>query len=197
MKIYSKLAVLMLFVAGAAANAATVSLSPTTLVNPVNPGDTVSFEINIDFSAEGGTLGGGFDLLFDESQLGLLSFTDTVILGDPAFGRPPDYIPGSGLLESWGVGDFNGIDTGLVGEVSFEVLAGATSSFVTLGPTAGIAGSWVSAVDSVTIIDPVYNSVEVSAVPLPAAAWLFASALGVFGYLGKRKAAASRESSIA
>lgn len=29
-----------------------------------------------------------------------------------------------------------------------------------------------------------------SVVPIPAAAWLFASALGVFGYLGKRKAAA-------
>ena len=29
---------------------------------------------------------------------------------------------------------------------------------------------------------------QISAVPIPAAAWLFASALGVFGYLGKRKA---------
>ena len=31
-----------------------------------------------------------------------------------------------------------------------------------------------------------------SPVPIPAAAWLFASALGVFGYLGKRKASAQR-----
>ncbi|MGB5201057.1 MAG: VPLPA-CTERM sorting domain-containing protein [Sedimenticolaceae bacterium] len=39
---------------------------------------------------------------------------------------------------------------------------------------------------------PFWNSssiaYETSPVPIPAAVWLFASALGVFGYLGKRKA---------
>ncbi len=35
-----------------------------------------------------------------------------------------------------------------------------------------------------------FDNVSVSQVPLPAAAWLFASAFGVFGYLGKRRASA-------
>jgi hypothetical protein len=182
------LGALTLLSMGAVANAASVSLIPLTDTQNVGIGDVVTMQIDIDFSAEGGTLGGGFDLTFDESQLGLLGFTPTVILGDPAFGRPPDYVPGSGLLESWGVGDFAGLTTGTVGEVSFEVLAGATSSLVSLGPTAGIAGPWVSAVDFITIIDPVYNEVAV-VVPVPAAVWFMLSGLGALVGFGRRKAA--------
>lgn len=39
------------------------------------------------------------------------------------------------------------------------------------------------AIDEIETLADIQNSV----VPIPAAAWLFASALGVFGYLGKRK----------
>lgn len=163
-------------------HAASVSLVPTTPTNPVKVGDTVSFDVVIDFTADGGTLGGGFDVIFDSSQLAFAGLVSAG-LGDPAFGRDPDVL--DGLLESWAVGDFNGLDSGLVGSVSFEVLAGATSSFVALGPTSGVGGPFVSAV-TYDIITPDYNQVEVvAAVPVPAAVWLFASALlGLFG--GKR-----------
>jgi len=36
----------------------------------------------------------------------------------------------------------------------------------------------------------IFGTASVTPVPLPAAAWLFISALGIFGFLGKRKAAA-------
>lgn len=161
------------------ANAVSVNLIPTTNVTAVRPGDTVAFDIILDFTDET-TLGGGFDLNFDESQLQLLGFTETVILGDPNFGRPPDYVPGSGLLESWSVGDFNGIVFGLAGSVQFQVRPGATESVVALGPTSGIGGPFVSAVNFICCMNPDFGEVTVSAVPVPAAVWLLVSALGVF-----------------
>ena len=182
------LAALTLMSMGAVANAASVSLIPNTATSGLGVGGVLSMDIVIDFSAEGGTLGGGFDLTFDESAFELVSFTPTVILGDPAFGRPPDYVPGSGLLESWGVGDFGGLNTGLVGTVELAVRAGASSSFISLGPTSGIAGPWVSAVDFITIIEPDYNQVEY-VVPVPAAVWFMLSGLGALVGFGRRKAA--------
>ena len=183
-KVFGALLVLGL---ASVSNAASINLVPTTAIDGVLPGDIVSFDIVLDFSDEN-TLGGGLDLTFDESQLSLVSFTNTVILGDPSFGRPPDYVPGSGLLESWGVGDFNGIAGGLMGQVSFEVLPGATQSVVQLGPTMGIAGPWVSAVDFVTILMPDYGSATVTAIPVPAAVWFMLSGLGAL--FGMRRSAA-------
>lgn len=187
-KMHKSILVLGLLISGipALSSAATVSLIPTSPVENLDVADIVSFKIEIDFTAEGGTLGGGFDVSWDPASLQLESYTSTVILGDPFFGRPPDASPG--LLGSWGVGDFDGLDTGLLGSLSFSLLPGAgLSSFIALGPTTGIAGPWVSAVDFITLIDPAYNQVEVtrvaSVIPVPAAFWLFGTALvGVVGF---------------
>ena len=54
--------------AAPSALAGSVDLVPTTAVTGVVPGDVVAFDIVLDFSDEP-TLGGGFDLTFDESQL--------------------------------------------------------------------------------------------------------------------------------
>ncbi len=183
-KPFKVLGALALLGFGTMANAATVSLTPSGDLL-VLPGDVLTFQIDIDFTAEGGTLGGGFDLTYDASQLQLVEF-QSAGLGDPAFGRDPDVTPG--LLESWGVGDFAGIQAGTVGTVTFEVLAGATTSVVQLGPTMGIAGPWVSAVDFVTIIEPDYGSATVTAIPVPAAVWFMLSGLGAL--FGMRRQAA-------
>ena len=180
---------------GAAANAASVNITPTS-VDGALIGDIITFEISIDFTDDP-TLGGGFDVNWDPNALQLVSFSDTVILGDPAFGRPPDDCAqvacvgglGAGTLQSWGVGDFAGLTFGVVGQVSFEVLAGAIGgTIVALGPTQGIAGPWVSAIDFVSIIEPDYGSATVTAVPVPAAVWFMLS--GLAALFGIRRQAA-------
>lgn len=163
--------------------AASVSLLPTSPVGGLNTGDIVTFDVAIDFSDVGGTLGGGFDVNWSPAALGFVDLTSAG-LGDPAFGRDPDVF--SGLLESWAVGDFTGIISGLVGSLRFEVLPGmGASSFVLLAPTGGIGGPWVSGVDFVTILQPEYDAVELTGapavIPLPPAIWLFVSSLAVIG----------------
>lgn len=168
----------------ASVHAASVFLVPDSSTVGLVAGDLVSFDIIMDFSTNNNglgsdaTLGGGFDIIFDPTFLAFDSLVNAG-LGDPAFGRDPDILPG--LLESWGFADFNGL-TGpaFVGSVTFEVLAGfAGSTFVSTGPTSGIAGPFVSAVDFITILDVDFNSVEVSAIPIPAAVWFLLSGIAV------------------
>ena len=109
-----------------AAEAGRVSLVPTTPTSDLMAGETVSFDVMMDFTTDDSglgsdaTLGGGFDIDFDPTALRFDGLADAG-LGDPGFGRDPDIL--SGLLESWGFASFNGL-TGpaLVGSVSFIVL---------------------------------------------------------------------------
>jgi len=174
-------AVLMCLMSGA--QAASILLVATSNIVDVGVGDLVTFDVWMDFSTNDNglgsdiTLGGGFDIIFNPFALQFQSFTNESI-GDPNFGRDPDIF--AGLLESWGFGDFAGL-TGpaLVGTVQFSLLATApASTFVSTGPTSGIAGPFVSGVDFFTILNVDYSSIEVTPVPLPAAAWLFLTAIG-------------------
>ncbi len=165
-----------------------IDLVPTTAVSGVAPGDVVAFDIILDFTDDP-TLGGGFDLTFDENQLQLAGYTETILLGDPTFGLLPTYVEGSGLLESWAIADFVGIAFGRIGSVEFVVRPGATTSVVALGPTSGIP--WQSATFPACCQDPDYGSVTVSAVPLPAAAWLLSSAVVAMAALRPRPRHAS------
>jgi len=172
-----------------ASNAASVSLLPTTATDNVMDSDLVSFDVFIDFGPEG-TLGGGFDLSWDPAALSFLGLTSAG-LGDPAFGRDPDIL--SGLLSSWAVADFSGITSGLVGSMDFEVLSSmGLSTMVSLMPTNGIGGPWVSGLDFISLLEPDYNSVEVTraapgVIPVPAAFWLFGSAIIGFAGWSSRK----------
>lgn len=172
------------------ARAASVSLLPTSAVGNLATGDLVSFDVFIDFSDVGGTLGGGFDVRWDPAALGFVDLASAG-LGDPGFGRDPDIF--SGLLESWAVADFNGIVSGLVGSLRFEVLAGmGASTLLALGPTAGIGGPWVSNVDFM-VLDPQpdFGAVELgrapAVIPLPPALWLFVSSLIAVGSFIRRR----------
>ena len=161
LKEISVLLLLLLFGYGSGANASSVLLVPTSGTSLLTDGSVVSFDVMIDFSDAGGTLGGGLDIAYDATALGLVSVTGTS-LGDPGFSRNPDAM--SGLLQSWAVGDFDGLgSTGpqLLGRVQFEVLPamGANTS-VTGSATDGIAGPWISGQDFVTILTPNYNQIK-------------------------------------
>ena len=129
-------------------------LQPTSPTRDLVNDQTVNFDVIFSFQADGGTLGGGFDVVFDPTALEFVGLTSAG-LGDPAFGRDPDILPGR--LSSWAIGDFNGISSGVVGSMQFKVLAthGATT-VVGVIPTDGIAGPWVSAANPVSTLEPDY-----------------------------------------
>lgn len=183
---------LLLSAASLPVRAASVSLVPLTPFTNLANGDIVRFDVAIDFSGVG-TLGGGFDIIWDPLALGFVGLVDNG-LGDPAFRRDPDVF--AGLLESWAVGDFDGLAASgpeIVGSASFEVLPTmGFNTFIQIAATSGVGGPWVSAEDNVTLLNPVHNSIlleraDPAVIPLPAAAWLFGSALlGLVGWQRRR-----------
>lgn len=178
------LACLILMFVAPAAHAATVSFIPETDLATLQAGDRFTLQIAIDFSSTP-VCGGGFDIMFDESQLLFVGVNDDVMLGDEAFYLPPEYEPGSGLLEGWSVGSFIGLTDGIVGTVEFELRPGATSSAIELGPTDGVP--WLLINDLCdSVIEPEYGSLAVTAVPLPATAWLLIGALAGLSRLRRR-----------
>lgn len=135
----------------------------------ISPGDTITFDVMLDFTTNDNglgsdrTLGGGFDIIFDPAALQFDSLVNADF-GDPLLSRDPDVL--SNRLESWGVADLDGM-TGpaLLGTVSFSALpAFAGSTQVATAETAGPAGPFVSDVDSVTELQVDFNTIEVTVV---------------------------------
>lgn len=168
------------------AHASLISLTPTSPLIDVNDGDTVSFDLLMDFTSEP-TLGGGFDIVFDALSLQFDGFT-RLNVGDPAFGRDPDSF--IGLLSGWAFGDFNGL-SGIanLGSINFTVLStmGATTN-VRVQDTASIAGPFIS-LSTFQVMSVTFNNLDLiraSAPPppnpqsLPEPATAFMLGLGIF-----------------
>jgi hypothetical protein len=64
--------------------------------------------------------------------------------------------------------------------------AGSTISFG-LGDAEPFLGSFFNTDAVVKKFEPAFNGAEVSVVPIPAAAWLMMSALGILGGLSRRR----------
>lgn len=163
-------------------NAASITFVPLGPTGGLRAGDLVALDVILDFSdvmdADGnvvGTLGGGFNIAYDSDAVAFLEL-DYVVVGDPAFGRPPDIF--DGLLESWGAGDFSGIIGPVrAGTVTFAVLAAApASTVIRITPTFSPNDGWVHAKDF-SVIDVDYGDVTLTTVPLPPAALLLLTAL--------------------
>lgn len=176
----------LLMFALSSVQAASISLTPAN--TNVSVGGLFNLDVSIDFSDDA-TLGGGLDVLYDGTALAFQSFTfgTTTLDLDPAFSRIPDELPNK--LEGLAFGNFNGLTVGIVGTLTFQALTAGNSllSMAVTIPSKG--GDFVSAntfdVQSVTFNGA---NVNASAVPVPAAAWLFGS--GLLGLVGimRRKA---------
>jgi len=165
------------------AQAASISLSPASQNAVV--GDTLSYQVNVDFS-DVATDGGSFRISYDSGLLGNANFS-YASLSSPITGSwTPAY--SAGLIESVGF-DANAFQgTAVLGTLSFTVLnAGSTS--VTLSD---MLDANLRFLDS-DQWDPImvgYSgaTANLTAVPVPAALWLMASGLSVLG-LGMRRRA--------
>jgi hypothetical protein len=83
--------------------------------------------------------------------------------------------------------DLNGVPLGSVpGSTDFSLVPGLSHAVATTEVQGGVfdlSGGELGGLNGLAGLQ-----IMPSAVPVPAAAWLFASAIGLFGYLGKRKA---------
>lgn len=167
------------------AKAATVSLSPS--LSSVPPGDSFTLDVMIDFTGDA-TLGGGMDIFYDSSALSFQSFTfgTANVTLDPSFSRSPDVL--TNKLEGLAFGNFGGLTSSRVGTLTFQALAPgktALSMAATSDPRKGGAFySGISFEPQTVTFDGA--AVQVS-LPVPAAAWLFGSALVGLAGLARRR----------
>ena len=187
--------VTLLAVSFGTAHAASITLITSATTIPV--AGIVDVEVWMDFTGDP-TLGGGSDLFYDASILGFDSWTYAG-LGDPGFAYSVDTgTPGAIIGISFG--DFAGLPrvaepsgclpgSGpcLVGTASFTGLATGTDT-LNMADNLGPAGPYIST-DFSSVISVDYGTADITvieSVPVPAASWLFASSLGLLGWMRKK-----------
>jgi len=191
-KLFGTFIALVLLGASFTTQAATIWLTPTTTT--AGAGDAVTLSIWSNFSDQQ-TIAGGFDVVYDNAILSFVSFVfdDAFIpaISDPAFSRTCDDQPG--VCNGIGIGSFSGIGGAgtsdyLMGQIIFDVI-GEGIALLSLRDNVIPAGSFIDYnTGAVMVMDYVGASVTtVSAVPLPAAAWLMLSGMGVLVGFCKRK----------
>ena len=174
----------VLAVFAAVSQAATISLSPSS--QNVALGNPVSLQLNMDFTGDP-TLGGGIDIFYDSSLLTFVSFSFNPSLGDDTGQqRQPDVLTNelNGLAFSSSTG-LSG--PSLVGTLTFNTISAGTALF-TMADNVLPAGGFFSAVTfNPQTVTYQGASVDVAAVPIPAAVWLMLSGMGLIGAMSKRK----------
>lgn len=165
----------VLLLATAAAPAATITASTTQMPGV---GDIISISLHGDFSTLS-TIGGGFDIFFDNSQLQFHSFgfSDAAnLFDDPLLRRVPDVLDGE--LNGIGFGNFAGL--GGVFElavVQFQVLSAGTSQLTLMTNEGGPPSNPGGFFDINGAAMPVeFIGAQITTIPLPPTIWLLTGA---------------------
>ena len=165
------------------AHAASVSVTPSNASGV--EGGTVDVDIVMDFSAAESTVGGGIDLTFG-GGISFNSFVPDAFLATldadfTGFGQTDANNAGGFELHFGDFGGFFGQNTLGVLTVNFDTAPGGTIVMA-------INDVWQGFFSSITFNPQVVdtNGGTVSAVPVPAAVWMFGSALGLLGFVRQR-----------
>jgi hypothetical protein len=178
--------------AATGATASTVFVDPASLT--VSPNDVFTVTVRADFTDVGGVTAGGFLLTWDNNLLSLTSTSD-LIPGNVFAGG--EQITASSV--DYGFATFStlfGETTILdVYSLTFQVAAdAATTSTQALLSIGAVGDVWTGA-DLITDVTPppanfLDATINISAVPVPPAVWLFASGLlGLVGVARRRSQA--------
>ena len=168
-----------------AAQAASVSLVPDAAA--VDNGAVLNVDLNFNAPDAPGATPGSFDGII------LLQYDPTLVMfegfsfSDPAVAlHPLDPISlGDGTVE---VGFQNALNVGTIGTFTFTVL-GLNGDVINLSiaDADDFFGSFVNTVPTIQPVDPDFNGTSVNVVPIPAAVWLFVSALGLAAGVARRR----------
>lgn len=176
MKTRKSLFAVLLFFITTELFAATVTFSP----NPETAGLNDIFSLDIIGTAFPDTEGGGVNFTFDNTVVNVLSISI-----DGGFWN---FVNSTGTIDNPGenvndilVSSFPAVSTSsfIVATVEFQAVGLGTTGLIL---TESSLNPWASGGNQINP-DFVAGSITVTAVPLPAAIWLFSGALGCFGWL--------------
>jgi hypothetical protein len=168
------------------AHAASVSVTPSASSGA--EGGTADLNIVMDFSAPESTVGGGIDLTFGGgisfNSFAADAFLATLDSDFTGFGQTDANNPGGFEIH---LGDFSGFfgqNTLGVLTVNLDSL-GAGTIVMAINNAFGPFFSSIDPFDEL-VVDLNGADVDVTAVPVPAAVWMFGSALGLLGFVRRR-----------
>ena len=159
-------------------SAATVSLQPTV----ASVGEGATFSVDLVLDATDAPVTSGFDfkgqgfvtVTFDQTKVAFNSFS----FNSPAV-QLGAITTGAGSV-AFGVNDSSAAQT--IGTFSFTALAPAGNTIgFTVADSVPVLGSFVNTNPTIVPYTPDFIGGEVNVVPIPAAAWLMLSGLGVLG----------------
>lgn len=172
-------------IAASSAQAVTISLDPASTTTVT--GSNFSLDVLADFSSTE-MITGSVEFSFDSS---LLAYTDFSWNSDFKTLFPyTELIIESSEVVSIGFGALSGFGTGdghTIGTISFDALAPGSTSVAMA--TSSLHGDYEDS--SYNLVNASYNnaSVDISAVPVPAAVWLFGSGLVGLAGIARRRSA--------